>query len=54
MVQEEIFNKIWGNSDYFSGRSLDVYISKLRKYIQDDPAIVIENISKVGFLFKKS
>jgi len=52
--REEILNQIWGNSDYFSGRSLDVYISKLRKYIQDDPAIAIENISKVGFLFKIS
>ena len=48
--REEILKQIWGNSDYFSGRSLDVYISKLRKYLQDDPAIVIENISKVGFL----
>ncbi len=50
--REEILTKIWGRNDYFSGRSLDVYISKLRKYLQDDPAIVIENISKVGFLFQ--
>ena len=48
--REEILNQIWGSSDYFSGRSLDVYISKLRKYLQDDPVLVIENISKVGFL----
>ena len=52
--REEILNQIWGKSDYFSGRSLDVYISKLRKYLQDDSAIAIENISKVGFLFKLS
>ncbi|MEI6274646.1 MAG: response regulator transcription factor [Prolixibacteraceae bacterium] len=50
--REEILTKIWGRNDYFSGRSLDVYISKLRKYLQDDPAITIENISKVGFLFQ--
>jgi len=51
--REEILNQIWGSSDYFSGRSLDVYISKLRKYLQVDSTIVIENISKVGFLFNE-
>ncbi|MCK9639885.1 MAG: response regulator transcription factor [Prolixibacteraceae bacterium] len=50
--RELILNNIWGTSDYFSGRSLDVYISKLRKYMQDDSNIVIENIPKVGFLFQ--
>jgi DNA-binding response OmpR family regulator len=50
--REVILNKIWGRNDYFSGRSLDVYISKLRKYLQDDPSITIENITKVGFLFR--
>ena len=49
--KEDILKKIWGTNDYFSGRSLDVYISKLRKYLQGDPAISIESISKVGFLF---
>jgi DNA-binding response OmpR family regulator len=50
--REFILSKIWGSSDYFSGRSLDVYISKLRKYLQDDPFVQIENIPKVGFLFQ--
>ncbi len=50
--REEILTKIWEKNDYFSGRSLDVYISKLRKYLQNDPSITIENISKVGFLFQ--
>ena len=50
--REVILNNIWGTSDYFSGRSLDVYISKLRKYLQEDPTVTIENISKVGFLFQ--
>jgi DNA-binding response OmpR family regulator len=49
--RETILNSIWGSNDYFSGRSMDVYISKLRKYLQGDPLIVIENIPKVGFLF---
>ncbi len=50
--REVILKSIWGSNDYFSGRSLDVYISKLRKYLQDDPAVSIENISKVGFIFQ--
>jgi len=50
--REVILKSIWGSNDYFSGRSLDVYISKLRKYLQDDPTVSIENISKVGFLFQ--
>lgn len=48
--REDILRKIWGTNDYFSGRSLDVYISKLRKYLQGDPSVSIESISKVGFL----
>ncbi len=50
--REVILRSIWGKSDYFSGRSLDVYISKLRKYLNEDPEIVIENIPKVGFLLQ--
>jgi len=40
---------IWGSDDYFMGRSMDVYISKLRKYLADDKTINIENIHGVGF-----
>jgi two-component system, OmpR family, response regulator VicR len=40
---------IWGNDDYFMGRSMDVYVSKLRKYLADDSSITIENIHGVGF-----
>lgn len=50
--REVILKNIWGTNDYFSGRSLDVYISKLRKYLQDDSSIIIENIPKAGFLFQ--
>jgi DNA-binding response OmpR family regulator len=52
LKREMILKNIWGSNDYFSGRSLDVYISKLRKYLQDDASIVIANIPKVGFLLK--
>ena len=45
----EILNRIWGNDDYFNGRSLDVFISKLRKYLKKDPSITITNYHGVGF-----
>lgn len=47
-----ILKEIWGKDDYFLGRSLDVFISRLRKYLQADTAIEIENIHGVGFCFK--
>ncbi len=47
--REEILNKIWGDDDYFLGRSLDVFISKLRKYLKDDPKVAITNYHGVGF-----
>lgn len=45
----DILEKIWGENDYFLGRSLDVFISRLRKYLKEDPRIKIENIHGVGF-----
>ncbi len=47
--REEILLPIWGNDDYFSGRSLDVFISKLRKYLREDSNIEIQNVHGVGF-----
>jgi DNA-binding response OmpR family regulator len=49
LKREEILNQIWGDDDYFMGRSLDVFISKLRKYLKDDEAIHIVNYHGVGF-----
>jgi DNA-binding response OmpR family regulator len=40
---------IWGEDDYFMGRSMDVYITKLRKILKDDPKISIQNIHRTGF-----
>lgn len=40
---------IWGSDDYFTARSMDVYITKLRKYLSDDPGIQIRNIHGAGF-----
>lgn len=52
--REQILTAIWGENDYFAGRSLDVFISKLRKYLSPDPSIRIENIPKVGFILQDS
>lgn len=50
--REEILMLIWGDDDYFLGRSLDVFISRLRNYLKKDKTIKIENIHSVGFRFK--
>jgi len=47
--RENILINLWGKNDYFLGRSLDVFISRLRKYLKDDENISIENIRGVGF-----
>jgi DNA-binding response OmpR family regulator len=47
--REEILNSVWNNDDYFTGRSLDVFISRLRKYLKDDANIEIQNFHSVGF-----
>jgi DNA-binding response OmpR family regulator len=50
--REEILKNIWGDDDYFLGRSLDVFISRLRKLLIPDPTIIIENVHGVGFRLK--
>lgn len=47
--REEILKSIWGDDDYFMGRSMDVFISRLRKYLKPSAEIVLENIHNVGF-----
>lgn len=44
-----VLNLIWGDDNYFNGRSLDVFITKLRKYLADDEKIQINNLHGVGF-----
>jgi len=44
-----ILEKLWGEDDYFLGRSMDVFISRLRKYLSEDPNIKLDNIHGVGF-----
>ncbi|WP_422360545.1 response regulator transcription factor [Reichenbachiella sp.] len=47
--REELLIALWGDDDYFKGRSLDVFISKLRKYLKFDENVDIENYHGVGF-----
>ncbi len=47
-----ILETLWGEDDYFLGRSLDVFISRLRKYLSQDERISVENIHSVGFRMK--
>lgn len=49
LKREEILLAVWGNDDYFLGRSLDVFISKIRKYLKEDPNVQITNFHGVGF-----
>ncbi|MEM6378253.1 MAG: response regulator transcription factor [Bacteroidota bacterium] len=49
--RSDILKTIWGEDDYFLGRSLDVFISRLRKYLKTDPGIKIENVHGIGFRF---
>jgi DNA-binding response OmpR family regulator len=51
LKREEILKTLWGDDDYFMGRSLDVFISRLRKILSDEKSISIENIHGVGFRF---
>tara|TARA_Y100001978_G_C23700221_1_gene440353 strand:- start:3379 stop:4068 length:690 start_codon:yes stop_codon:yes gene_type:complete len=52
ITREIILKGVWGQDDYFVGRSLDVFITKLRKYFKDDSRIVISNLHGVGFKFE--
>jgi len=49
VTREIILQHVWKNTDYFTGRSMDVFISRLRKYFQHDDRIKIQSIRGVGF-----
>lgn len=50
--RNDILQSVWGNDDFFSGRSMDVFISRIRKYFSGDSRITIESIRNVGLEFK--
>ncbi len=49
---KEILHSLWGQNDFFAKKSLNVFISHLRKYFSKDPSIKIENLHNQGFIFK--
>lgn len=52
LPRELALKKIWGDANYFNGRSMDVYLTKLRKYLKDDPQVQIVNIHGNGFILE--
>ncbi|HNW97360.1 MAG TPA: response regulator transcription factor [Bacteroidales bacterium] len=49
LTREVALKTVWGDDDYFIGRSMDVFITKLRKYLKDDPSVSIINVHGTGF-----
>jgi DNA-binding response OmpR family regulator len=49
--RKDILNLLWGNDSFFNSRNLDVYITKLRSYLKDDPSLEIITIKGVGYRF---
>ena len=54
LKREQILKSLWGEDDYFMGRSLDVFISRLRKILANENGISIENLHGIGFRFNVS
>lgn len=54
LKREQILEELWGQNDYFLGRSMDVFISRLRKYLQAEPSVSLETKRGVGFILKVS
>lgn len=52
LKREEILEDLWGKNDYFLGRSLDVFISRLRKHLHSSKKITINSVYGVGFIFQ--
>jgi DNA-binding response OmpR family regulator len=52
LKREDTLNRLWGDDDYFMGRSLDVFVSRLRKYLRHDERIRLENVHGVGFVMR--
>ncbi|MDH7462102.1 response regulator transcription factor [Chitinophagaceae bacterium 26-R-25] len=51
LKREEVLLNVWGKDDYFLGRSMDVFITKVRKHFKTDPDVILETIHGVGFRF---
>ncbi len=54
LERELVANMVWGDDSYFVGRSMDVFITKLRKYLSKDPSLGITNVHGVGFRLEEN
>jgi len=54
MPRETALRKIWGEDSYFTKRSMDVYITKLRKYLSHDSSLTIENVHSSGYMLREA
>ncbi len=52
MKREKILKDLWGENDYFLGRSMDVFVTRLRKYLKPDPSISLDTIRGVGIILR--
>jgi len=52
LPREEALLSIWGEDNYFTTRSMDVFMSKLRKYLKDDPSVEISTVHGSGYILK--
>ena len=50
--RRDILMRVWGDDSFFNSRNLDVYITRLRDYLRDDPNVEIVTLKGVGYLFK--
>jgi DNA-binding response OmpR family regulator len=53
LTREQILTEIWGQDDYFLGRSMDVFISRLRKYLSPDHGIALRTLRGLGFVLEE-
>jgi DNA-binding response OmpR family regulator len=52
MKREQILKELWGDDDYFLGRSMDVFITRLRKYLKPESRVSLDNVRGVGFILR--
>ena len=53
LKREDILSELWGQNDYFMGRSMDVFISRIRKYLKSEASVKLDTIRGVGFILKE-
>lgn len=54
LAREDILTEIWGEDDYFLGRSMDVFISRLRKYVSEDKNLDLRTVRGTGFILEET